>query len=114
MTPPIPAIPAIQPIMPIPAIPPLPQYTGDHDLLVALDTRVKDLKDSVDKLVAREETHVTKELLNLNVAESKKVHEDHETRIRAGELSITRIQTWGAAVIVALTIGQFVVNHLWK
>lgn len=100
---------------PMPTTPAPPHiYTGDHDLLVGLVETVRNLKDSVDKLLIREDTHVTKDLLGANVIEANKIHDDHELRIRSVEMGQTRTQTWGAALVIALSIAQFFLNHLWK
>jgi hypothetical protein len=43
-------------------------------------------------------------------AEVLRVQEDHENRIRSNETSITRILTWGSALILLLGIVEFLLN----
>lgn len=105
MTPPIPAI---------PAIPPLPQYTGDHDLLVKLDTKVEGIMIDVKKLTDKEETHVAKIDYNDHIVATNKIHDDFEVRIRSNEVSITRILTWGTSMIFVLSLVEFAVLKIFK
>lgn len=108
----IPAIPAIPQIPQIPAIPALVQYTADHDLLVEINTEVKGLKESFKKLTEKEDTHVTQYEFNERKKATDTLFTDHEERIRGNEVSITRIMTFGSAIIVITTIAQFVINLL--
>jgi hypothetical protein len=39
---------------------------------------------------------------------------DHETRIRGNETNITRIMTWGSALVVVIGILEFVINKFVK
>lgn len=57
MSPPIPAIPAIPAIPSIPAI----IATGDHDLLIKLETKVDGLITSMKDLIAKDNNYVLKE-----------------------------------------------------
>lgn len=111
MTPPIPAIPAIQAI---PAIAPLPSYTGDHDLIGEINTRLKGVEASVDKLVIREDTHVTKENLSASIVESGKVHDDHEKRLKSLETVTTKIWAYGTAMVFVVGVIEVVILKLWK
>lgn len=94
MTPPIPAIPPIPPILPIPAIPQI-ILSDDHNLLIKLDTKVDALKDDIKMLSDGTSTKIN----------------DHETRLRANEASITKILTWGTASIVILGVAEFILNQ---
>lgn len=108
---PIPAIPAIQPIPPIPAIPPLaPINTADHDLLLRVDTKLATLQTSVDKLVIASGGYITRDEHN----QVLKTESDQEARIRAIEKSVTIVMTWGSALVVGLSIAQFVIGHFWN
>lgn len=60
MTPPIPAIP---PILPIPPIPPI-IVTGDHDLLIKLETKVDGLILSMKELSLKDNNYVLKDEFN--------------------------------------------------
>lgn len=111
---PIPAIPAIQAIPAIPAIPPLPQYTGDHDLIVEINTEVKGLKEAFKKLAEKEDTHATKIEFFERMAVTDKIFNDHETRIRSNEVSITRILTWGTSMMFVLGLSEFLLLKVWK
>lgn len=110
---PIPAIPAIAPIQPIPAIPPI-VHSGDHDLLVKLDTKLEAVSIAIGGLATKAD------LIN-HVIDDNKQHggdgkrlDDLEIRMRAGEKVDTRIMTWGAAILLFMTIGQFLLGYLWK
>lgn len=113
---PIPAIPPIPPIPPIPAIPPV-VYTGDHDLLVKLDTKVEGLIMSVGNLSTKGdlEGHEKDDLVR-HAAEDK-IIEDHELRVRANTLNIeqinTQLKTWGVAVVFIMAV-LTLVTHFWK
>jgi len=96
---PIPAIPAIPAIPSIPAIPPMGVFhSGDHDILTRLEENVginfKQVKDAIKEL-----TDGTKSQI-----------EDHEKRIRENEKNITKIMTWGTALIIFMGVVEFFVN----
>lgn len=88
----------IAPIAPVaPVLPIIPPNPDDHNLLIRLDTKVDALK--ADIAVLSDGTTV-------------KIN-DHESRIRANEKSITQIMTWGSALIVVIGIAEFFLNHIW-
>ena len=96
----------------------------DHDLLVILDTKMEGLKDDIavlsnmtsarigvlerDKLDAKDAyPKVYKEQVEREMA-------DHETRIRDTEKGVTRILTWGSALVMLVGIVELAFNRLWR
>lgn len=91
----------------IPGTPPTPStHAADHDLLLKVDTKLAILQQSVDKIILANSTFITRE----EQADVIKNIGDHETRLRFLEKNLTIVMTWGAALVVALNILQFVIG----
>lgn len=105
---PIPAIPAIPSIPPIPAIPAI-ITSGDHDLLTKLDTKVDQIQADVTVLKNQDKNNIT-QTQHQDLCDKA---EDHETRIRNNESNITKILTWGSALILIIGIAEFVINKVY-
>lgn len=86
--------------------PPAPTNAADHDLLLKVDTKLAILQQSVDKIILANSTFITRE----EQADVIKNIGDHETRLRFQEKNLTIVMTWGAALVVALNILQFVIG----
>lgn len=101
----------IAPVAPVaPVLPIIPQYSGDHDLLVILNTKLEGIVIDVKKLTEKEDSHVTVTDHNLLIKANDLVHSDHETRIRSVETATTRIAIWGSVVLSVLTIVQILLK----
>lgn len=83
---------------------------NDHDILIELKTRMEDLKNAVKAISDRDELHITK----AEFLEHLKADADHEIRIRKNTDDITKIVTWGTALLVFLAFLEFLVNHFVK
>ena len=68
--------------------------SDDHDLIIKLDTKMDGLKEDIKAL---------------NDGTSAKIS-DHELRIKALEISITKVFTFGAVALIILGIVQFLVG----
>lgn len=94
--------------------------SGDHDLLVQLNTKMEDLKEDIAELKNGTSARIQQlEQEKVNTRDSypvlyqPKVEEhlaDHEKRIRSNETNITRIMTWGLAGMLALGVVEFFVT----
>jgi hypothetical protein len=84
--------------------------SGDHDLLQRVDTKVDALIITVDKISLRDNLFVTQTEHN----EVIKVTTDHETRIRIIETNVTRIVTWGTALVIFVGILEFLIRQFVK
>jgi hypothetical protein len=76
---------------------------NDHDILIELKTRMEDLKKAVQEIISRNELHITK----VEFLEHLKADADHEIRIRYLEKKSNQILTWGSAILLILTIINF-------
>lgn len=94
---------------PIPAIPAIPA-NGDHDLLVRLDTKMIELKIAVDKLTERDSDFITVRTFEAHLLKEQSLEE----RTRTNEISITRIMSYGTALIFAVGISEFIIGKVWK
>lgn len=46
--------------------------------------------------------------------EVKKIQEDHESRIRDNSTNITKVMTWGSALVVGASILQFIISSYFS
>lgn len=83
---------------------------SDHDLLVKLDTKMEDLKLAVNKIVEKEDSHVTKP----DFTEHLKTDVDHETRIRILEASMWKWLGISSVIAVVISIGATYVLKVVK
>ena len=99
--------PVVAPIAPIaPLAPVLQNYSGDHDLLTKLDTKVDQIQSDVLELRKDRNIYV-------NQAEHNEIVKqcgDHEKRLRTLESSVTRILTWGSIAIVLVGILETILS----
>ena len=89
----------------------------DHQLLlnldknfVRLDTKVDQIQTDVTDLKKQGTIYVTQP----EHSEIVKVCNDHETRIRGNEKDITKIMTWGSALILLVGIIEFFISNFLK
>lgn len=68
--------------------------------------------DSLKNNVTRAELVEKEKDLERYKAEAAKCTDDHEKRIRALEVTVTRIVTWGSAGVLALGIAEFLISKL--
>jgi|ERR1035437_599061 hypothetical protein len=93
---PVAVVAPVAPVLPI--APVLNVNPEDHNLLIKLDGKVDALKDDIK---------VLNDGTTLRLA-------DHETRIRLTEASITRIMSYGTALIIFVGIIEFLINKFVK
>jgi uncharacterized Ntn-hydrolase superfamily protein len=79
---------------------------NDHDLLQRLDQKVDQIQSDVSDLKKDKSVLVNQ----TEHSEVVKCVNDHETRIRYAEKSITKILTWGSVAVVLIGIIEFVLN----
>ncbi|MCK9428660.1 MAG: hypothetical protein M0R17_01445 [Candidatus Omnitrophica bacterium] len=98
--------------------------SDDHDLLVRLDEKLVGLKEDIGKLNSGYSLKI-KDLENekLNTRDSYPVLyrkgvedklEDHENRIRVNTDKITKLWTWGIALIFLLGVIEFLITKFVK
>lgn len=97
--------------------------SDDHDLLVELKTKMEDLKSDIKELkdnVAERVKTLEEEKLNTRdsylVLHRKGVEDhftDHEIRIRLNEEKLTKIMTYGSALIVVVGIVEFLISKFY-
>lgn len=85
---------------PIPAIPAVPALLGtlDHDLIIRLGEKIDGLKEDIKEL---KDGMTTKT-------------EDHEKRIKSLEISVTKLFSYGTALIFVVGVVQFLITKFWK
>ena len=93
-----------------PVLPIVQPYTGDHDLLTKLDTKVDQIQSDVNVLKSQNTNAVTQQ----QHGELVRVQEDHETRIRANERSNTQLATYGTIGIIAVGIAEAFVSAYFR
>lgn len=97
----------VAPVAPVAPIAPLaPINPFDHDLLTRLDTKVDQIQLDVTTLKNQGTIYVTQTDHKV-VCE---IQDDHEKRIRDNEKNITRVLTWGSALVVLIGIVEFIIN----
>ena len=79
---------------------------NDHDLLQRLDTKVDQIQSDVTDLKKDKNNSVDQK----EHFEVVKCVNDHETRIRSNEKSITKIMTFGTIAVVLIGIIEFFIN----
>ena len=94
--------------------------SDDHDRLVVLDTKMDGLADQIRELKdtnAKRIDALESEKLNCRdsyvVLYKKEIEtrlENHETRIKAGEITDTRLIAYGTALIFVIGIVEFILN----
>jgi len=101
----------VAPVAPIaPVLPVVQPYSGDHDLLTKLDTKVDAMQITLDKITSGLDKNITPE----QHKELIQIVQDHETRIRENTKDITKVMTWGVALVVFLGVIEFVINMYIK
>ena len=115
MVPP-PAIPAIPVIPAIPAIPPIAPNSGDHDLLLRIDTKVERVITDVAKLNDNFANRIDAlEREKISKTDYDKNELDHENRIRETEKFqenlLGKLSIMSAAISVGVT---FIVSWIAK
>ena len=68
--------------------------SDDHDMIVRLDTKMDDLKSDIKEL---------KDGTAIKI-------ESHETRIKALEIAITKVFTYGTVGLIVLGVAQFLIG----
>ena len=101
-----------------------PRQTEDHDLLVALATKMD--RVILDIKALGDNTSVRISSLEQNKLDVKDAYpklykdnvegelKDHEGRIRDNEKRITQILTWGSAIVVLIGLLEFFLGRFWK
>lgn len=110
---PVPTVTPISPIAPVAPVAPLLStavlHSGDHDVITALVVSVGNLEKKVDAIALQLDSKYT------TIDEHKVVvgiQTDHETRIRNNEVSITKIMSYGSALIVFVGILEFLISKI--
>lgn len=88
--------------------------SGDHDLLQRLDTKVDVSNKKLEEIALILKNAATKDELTAHITEDNKMHNDHETRIRALEVGVTKIMTWGVAGLLVLGVIEFLISNFIK
>jgi hypothetical protein len=113
----IPAIPAIAPIAPIAPIPAIPaiSYTGDHDLLQRIDTKVDRVINDVAKIDGNYSGRIDKlesdKLGKTEFEEFKKITNDNVVILQTTKNSQTLLLSIGIGLLVLLT--SMLIYHLF-
>jgi len=85
------------------------KHDDDHDLLIELKVQMSGLKEDIKELGNKTEAQV-KVMSEGTVIDLS----DHEKRIRELEKSVTRILTYGSAIIIVLTLLEFLLTKIIK
>jgi hypothetical protein len=89
----------VAPVAPVaPVLPIAPILPIDDSRLTRVEVKIDGIKDDIKTL----NDGITKQL------------GDHEIRIRLLEVSVTRIMSYGTALLFAVSIAQFLLSRLWK
>jgi hypothetical protein len=101
----------VAPVLPIaPIAPVFQQNSGDHDLLLAFRAEslveFKTIKEALSKLQEATSVYITRS----EFQEVVRIQTDHESRTRLLETATTKIVTWGAAVLLIVSIAQFIIG----
>lgn len=111
------------PIAPIAPLAPIEYTKGSEAFgmakdIVYLTKSVDSIENKLDRMSV---THVTIESANAHILDDNKIHaeqkeilNDHETRIRSIESSVTKILVWGSVILVVLTTAQVVLRLMGK
>ena len=79
--------------------------------LSELKIDIRELRDNyANRLSDAEKTLINIEKVKVAKKEQDEVNKSFETRIRCNEINLTRIKTWGSAIIVAIGIMQFIIS----
>lgn len=93
-------------LTPAPVAPILQNYSGDHDLIQRVDQKVDAIQADVSELKKSRDFYVTQS----EHSDLTKLVADHEIRVRKNTNDITKIQTWGAALIVLVGIAEALIT----
>lgn len=106
---------------PVAPVAPLPPVNGSGSMAKDLEYMAKDINEIKHTLKEITDTHVThldfQEHVKADIAAhtaEDKIIGDHEARIRLQETAITKVQTWGAAMLLVGGIVQAILFHFWK
>ncbi len=95
-------------IAPSPA--PVLVNSADHDLLTKLDTKLELLQTTVNKLVDRDENYIARDEWKVHLDSDA----DHETRIKSLESITTKLWAYGASLVFAVGLVEFLLTKFIK
>ena len=100
---------ALSPITP--TLPINNPHVGDHDTIIKLVAMSESLEKKVDIISTKLDTKYTTTEEHAAVVEKLN---DHDTRIKILEVTVTKIWSYGTALIFILGIIQFLLGQFWK
>lgn len=112
-----------EPVAPVAAIAPLAPVATQADMLMANNIQYiqKDILEIKGTLKEITMTHVSVQEAAGHIADDNKRHSeedkilnDHETRLRSIEQSVTRMMTWGTILLAASTLIQVALKLFGK
>ena len=96
------------------------KHADDHDMIVRLDTKmdllstdIRDLKDGITKRIdnlEKEKLNICDSYFVLYKKEVETKLENHEIRIKSGEITDARLIAYGTALVFILSFAQWLVG----